>query len=619
MKKRIGLTVLGWLALIGAAWCADLTKAKRLLQIGDSAGALAELHGLAQAQPEHAEARLLIARAFAQCPFDLQMPGTVAVGRSNRERALYQLGILAKLGPAGQKLLLDSIAGGGKLAPLAMSAAGTEKLSAAVVPLGRVLDRKTLDAGTANTAISALVQIGGPRAAAVIKKMLDRETDKRRRRWLAARYLGCLAEKDLVKLAQTCQDGAVLQELAYRRSGVPDAAWVALARRRGLEPSQRRRALDRLSRMAEAQPAAYVGLLEELLKDPSDDVRWAATERLARAAPPKAIGPLVAALATRKRAGHALTALRNMKSQAVVAPMMKVLEQKCDLKKSRSWHVNRGQVYQVIVGSGADGEVLLRAVRLMLTPDPSQTGAYRPPHGRPRLHLPRLPSDKLARVVAALVKDTDPNVRHAAARALTDLEPKAALDSAFKLCRDKDAEVRRYAERAILHHARAGHVAPARLGALLNSDDGYVLRTTAQMLAVKPDKAVRNEMLALLKDGKRSPHAMGELARFFAALPDPRAADPLAAALLSERPPAPVDALATALKTCAKDLPAAARRVAGGLKHKSSLVRRNAITALGVLGDPSVLPDLVDAAGSVQSSAEKRLIKEAMRALTRKK
>ncbi len=617
MLRRTGVAAVALAMLAGAAFAADVDKAEKLVRIGDYAAAVAQLHTILTAEPENVDARLLMARAFAECRYDLQLPGAVKLGRRNLERALYQLNILAKLGAKGEKALVEAIGQSARLRYPAVLTAGSAKLVSAVPALAKVLDSPDAEENTSNAAVNALVQIRTPAAVTAIKKHLDGAQDRNRKQWLTARYLDCLDEGAVVELAKATKDQEILRQLSYRRS-LPQGGWLALVRRTDLSDDRRTRALDRLQNMAKTEKEKYVGLLEELLRDKSDEVRWAAEARMAGTAPERAMKPLIARLAREQKHAHdAFRTLLNMKNAAVIEPMLKVLGDKCDEKRYKTWWISRDRAYSVIVSAGAKDEPLVRAVRLMLQPDPASPRFHRPGY-RPPLNLPRsIPKGELANVVSALLADEKEDVRLAAARALQSLPTDDLLKLAPKALGDKNAGVQAQAGRAVVLRARREPVAPKHLIPLLKIGDSFVVRESASLLAAKPDKAALEAMLALLNDPKRRGDAMSHLVAYFTAVPDARAVKPLATVVVSDRPPSPVEPIAKALRKCAKDIPPVAKQIAQGLKHKSEYVRRNVVTALKALDDISVVDELGEALDKAKSTYERNMIKDALRSLTR--
>ena len=220
LSKRMMVAAVVVLVACSAVLGADLGKARKLLAIGDYAAALAELDAAVKVDPENVDARLLMARVFAECAIELKMPGQIEVGRSNRERATYQLDILVKLGKKGKGALLKAIEGGdAKLAPIAIQVAGKNRLAEAVGPMVKLLKGGKAGAPLVSTALYALAQIKTREAVDAIRQRLDKEKDPQAHRRLAAMYVGCLDDDALLKLAGKTKDPDVLQQLAYRRDG----------------------------------------------------------------------------------------------------------------------------------------------------------------------------------------------------------------------------------------------------------------------------------------------------------------------------------------------------------------------------------------------------------------
>ena len=265
------------------AGAADLSRAKQLIQIGDYAQAVTELHEFATKNPADLDVHLLLARAFAECEFHLKMPGEadgvrvrpsrirrrpplripgrIGVGWSNQTRACHELGLRAKAGAAGQKRLFAAIGAGGKLAPLAVRSAATAKLEAAVPAIAKALERKDADAELVRAAESALAQIGGPKAAEVLRKRIDRETNPNQKRQLISGYLRCLDDAALGQLARTSKDELLLSRLAGLWKGASPATLIALAGRTDLPDKPRTAALDRLKSLAKPDNPEYRMLL----------------------------------------------------------------------------------------------------------------------------------------------------------------------------------------------------------------------------------------------------------------------------------------------------------------------------------------------------------------------
>ena len=616
-RTRVGLALLIGVLVGPVLFGADLARGKKLMQIGDYAAALAEL---AKADPTNAEARLLTARCFAQCTFILQMPGPVNVGRTNRDRALYQLGVLLKLGKEGERRFLEAISAGDKLSPIAVDCAGRNKIAAAAPAVAEVLGRKETTEKTARAAVTALEQIGGEHAANAIKKQMEQETDPRRKNWFRGKYVNCLGEEALLTLARTSKDPLLLRQLSAGYAGQrPIRVLLTLARRTDVEENVRSNIVSALGRnMAKTDPDGFRKLLDELVRDASETVRWAAIQQMARVAPDKAIEPLVAALADKKRAYLAVQRLVGAKSAAAIEPLMKVLEDKCHPKRHAAWRLSRDRVFSALLASGIRGDQLVQAVRLMLRPDPAVRRFGRPPRHRPELPF-RLPKEELPHMIAELLKDPDKAVRHAAARGIGRMAEDDAIKTAIGLVNDKDDEIQRQAGNVILGRIRSGRLDADKLALLLKTKSRYVVQGAARLLAAKPAKDAVEPMLALLKDPNRAGYAMRELTGFFSAMPDPRAVAPLVAAILRERGTGQPEALAATLKKCAKDLPDAAMRVALGLASKSEPIRRRAISALKALGEPSASGVLLEAKEKTKSVFEKRLIQSAVDALLRRK
>jgi len=607
--KRISVSLVLLLAAFGASAAGALDSAANLIEIGDCAGAVARLEAWIKDKPADPAARLLMARAFAACPYDLRMPGAVDVGRNNRERALYQLEILPRLGKAGRATLLKAIADGDQtLTPLAVAAAGNRKVTAAVKPIAKWIDAHASDWGVKQAGVVALSKIGGAEAAAAVKRLFD-AAPAPKRSWLAGQYLACLDESALLAVAKTAKEPEILTRLTSRRLGGA-AALKAVAKRTDVAERIRTSALRGVVAGADASDTrATTTFLLPFLGDASASVRWAALDHLAGLDPDQAVPHLVAALDDEALRNDAISRLRRLKRPAAVKPLLAVLGEACKKKQLR-W---RDLVFRTMVESGASGDDLVKGIRLVLQSEPTSTA-----YGQP-LALPRaVPGDQMPMVVDRLLADKDLRIRLAGIRSLDRLEPAVAVKRAAALLDDKSAWVRKYAANVLLRHAGTGLVPAGDLARLLASPEEREWRSAAATLARRPAPEAADAFVSLLKNETRARSVAHDVVRFFAAAPDKRAVPGLVRLAGDPKASASMADLAKALKACAADPSAAAADLAKGLKNKSSYVRMRAAEVLGALGDRSVLADLVAAGRAAQSSQERRVIDAAIRALTAK-
>ena len=610
------------LAVSVPAVAADLTRAKQLVQIGDYAQAVGLLHELAVKDPMNVEVRLLMARAFAACEVDLKMPGKVDVGQSNGDRALYQLRILAKLGEVGQKRLIGEISGGGNLALPAVRAAASARLEAAVPAISATLEKRHADTRFVSAAESALQRIGGSKAAKALRKQIGREKDPRRALRLAEAYLRSLDGAALVEFARTSKDEPILGRLASFCPDVPAAPLFALAGRTDLPARFRLMAIHGLRRAAKADDPEQRKLLATLCTDKSDEVRWLATQRLAAVAPDEAVKPVIAAMKEKDHSYTALQMVREMKGEALVDELAKVIEELSDKEKRKNWKVDRDAVFRALIAAGADRPTLTRIVRQMVRTDFEHAASPErlPLHAK----LPDLPREHFVAVVKELLGDKELIVRGAAIRALrasSDVSDATSLELAKSVLNDKEAHIRRTAAHIILNVARRDKDATKDLILLLKSDESYIFASAIQILAKRREKAATKPMLKLFDNEDLAREVRDALTDFFAAVPDKAAVEPLLAELRREQPRVSVRRLAPAIKACAKGglAAATANEIAKSLKSKCANVRVNAATALRVLGHKCVLDALVRAEPAATSPTERQTIRRAIDTLKKGK
>ena len=435
---------------------------------------------------------------------------------------------------------------------------------------------------------------------------------------LDARDFRTLSAAELVELARTTKDKWQLSRLNHARSA-PDEVRMVIAGRTDLPDSPRYTALDCLRPLAKPDgDPAYRKLLGRLVNDKSSTIRGMAIKQLVTADPDKAAGLLVAMLKDKNRVNGALYLLPRVKSKKLVGLFAEVLADLSDEAKRQDWAVQRGRVFDMLVDAGAEGETLVDAARLMITPDPDRH-VSRDSQLR-NAQLPGIPKEHLAAVVKELLKDEDLVVRRAAVRSLAHIEPDAAFPLAQSLLDDKDDYVRHEACTVFIGLVVSKRKTPKELIPLLKSDDSYVRNSAVVRLAQHRERAALKPMIELLNDEEQAKDVWEWLTRFFTAVPDKAAVKPLTARLGREQPGVSPGQLAAAIKACAKDeVAAAAKEIAKLLDSESGFIRSNAITALRVLGHDCVLDALVRAQRAAKSTHERRNIQRAIDAVTKDK
>jgi len=626
----------------------NAADAKRLVEIGDYAQALPKLLELSKTDPENVEVRLLMAQAFAECGQALEVPGLQSVGKNNAERAAYHLQVLAKLGDDGGGALCKAIADGDEhLAPLAVEAAGNVGMEEAIDAIGAFLKRTHANDASEKKAITALTRIGGNRAADLIQRRMDYTANPSRRNRLAETCVRCYDSEGRIKLAGKTTDRKLLHALIRLSRSLPDAVELLtiIAQREDLNPemtawvrlravselwrlapeavitpladlsvdasqSVQRECLDRLrsalGSVASRDKAQHVALLEELSKHKSPAARWLAMEQLVAAAPEKAVAPLCNAIKDRAKGKSAVKMLERTKSRKALKTLFEVLEALSDPKRSKDWPVARDSVCAAVIACGAKSDELLRAIRLMDKPGPAGE-RYRLRDFFDRVKSQR--PEELEAFVAGLMADKNARLReYGATHGLPLLPIAARVKLALTIINNENADTRMHAFQTLREGNRLGLVKADVLIPLLRSEHKGVVRGVAQALSKKPAKTASKAMFELLKDSTRSKYAMRELAMFFEKVPDKRAADAFTWEIVSKSPAAPVETLAKAVKACSSDLPASAKEIARALQDEAHSVRMNAVKALGILADKSVLPDLFKALRKATSSREKRAL-----------
>ena len=337
MAKRFCVVALiGFLALLAGCGepppdAASLAGARKLIKDGDVARALSQLAELSDAEPENAEVRLLMAQTLAKCDPELKIPGLQSVGKSNVERAAYQLQILAKLGDAGNAALCSVITGDDEqLALTAVEAAGQVRLKEAVAAIRAFLKQGKGPAGAEVKAVRALIRIGGRPALDAIKSYVDDATGGHYPRGLGITCMKSLNREDRLELVRETKNPAILGGIVdsfrpvptegdrirarqraqrtarLRRGGTPRPpppvhhaleAVVAIAERGDASDDSRLRALKALKRYDER---TFKSVTEKLAKGTPDDVRIEAVCRLPYVKPAEPIEPIVASFMNRE-------------------------------------------------------------------------------------------------------------------------------------------------------------------------------------------------------------------------------------------------------------------------------------------------------------------------------
>lgn len=615
--RMIMLSVL--CVMCSTAGAASLDKARVLMRISDYAAAVSQLGSIVQADPTHAEARLLMARAFAESPMPLSMPGNVEVGKNNYDRAVYQLGIVLKLGDEGQAAVFALIRPGhDKLTPLAIRVVGQSRVAAAVAPLTKMLKHPDTQTEQAQSLIWALAAIRTEDAAKAVLKHYNQQKDEADRRRLAQQVIDALDAAGRAKLAEGTEDPLLLYRLVQIDGAEAEAVQLALLKRADLDEKLRLRALRQLAHAHRADKAARAGLMRGFVKDPSEAVRTQAILELVKAEPETSGKLLIDVLASEDRnvVQNALRTLRDLPAAAKVEPLLELLQAKNDPERHQNWpSVGRNDIYSELVRSDIDEKTLIRAVQLMLQPDPSQPKD----RGGRAVTIPWMTREQFATVLPRLAKHEDAQVRTQAFQNLNSLAPEKAIPLALEAVRDPDKGVSMAAGRALLALERRGLIPAEKLMPLVACKATWVQQSVIRLLTQKAAAGeVAEPMLALLKDKERAAPVMAELAGYFAKHPSEDAASAFFAAIILEKPPAPAETLAAALAKCVPNKADTAKDMAMALKHQSSTVRSHAAKALIVLGESVVLPELEEAARKAKDQYERRVLNRAIRALTPK-
>lgn len=663
MTKRLCVLMLAALIPL-LAGCSEpptagpsLADAKRLVEIGAYAQALPILRDLAEAEPENVEVRLLMARSFAECGLALEVPGLQSVGKSNAERAIYQLQVVAKLGDAGKAALREAIADvDSPLALPAIEAAGAAGTKGLTDVIGAYLKRCDQGGGSEKKVIEALVKIGGNEAADVIKELMKNTFDRRRKSDLAGKCASCYDPEGLIKQAGETTDQGLLNAIVQRarRTRVAEEVLTVVTERDfsgskslervkgsatselqqvapekvlkplvelcvGASEAVVRNNLERIRRaldtIADRNSKRYVELLEELSKAKAPAVRQHAASRLVEVAPEKAVAPLCVALKTPEESSKVLAMLRRTKSRKALPALLELMEAKSDPKRTEKWPVQRWDVCCAIIECQANGEELVRTLRLLEKPHPTER--RRRSELESFFNLVKEKNTKgLEEFVAVLLVDKEENYRrYGAALGLPRVLMAGRVRLALNATHNADSTIRMCALQVIRDGDLVEAIKIDELAKLLDSEHKDVMREAANLLSRKPPEVVSKHLFDLLKDSKRAKYVMPELATFFEKSPDKRAADAFVWEIVSSAPTASIDTLAKAVKACSADLTASAKEIARALQDESLSVRINAAKALEVLKDKAVLPDLYKALGKTTSSREKNLLSRLIRTL----
>ncbi|MCG3181067.1 MAG: hypothetical protein BIFFINMI_03436 [Phycisphaerae bacterium] len=673
MWRKVFLAGIALTVFAGVARADELVDATKLMEIGDHAAALVKLDAAVRANPTNGQVRLLMARCFADCRFNLELVGAARVGVNNAERAMYELGILANLGKEGTDLLIRTISDpDARLARLAITTVANIRLASAVEALADVVDREarskewtaawqkqayfgwtTTPPGAppvAVAAVEALSKIGGERAGAAILGHVTTRPDEPQDVWLAGKYVPCVAPAeagatirrlidvagerakptlrsmylsvlDAEGMTRACREekDAALLRMMCSNGNIPQAGLQALALRTDLPEADRLSAINllrwgvQLAAGVKRDRQLMVECMVALTQDKSEAIRWTAACQLADLDVPKAVPQLVASL-TGDHAREAIYKLKESKCPAALQPLLVVLADMTDADKQARYKTNAEAVFDAAVASGAEGETLYQAVKLLMTAAGSNTTDL-----RGRVPVGSLPSSALPTIIDRLLAENDVNFRRAGAWRLGALPPAERVARAERAMLDKDPEVHRSACQQMLGLVQSGQAECSRIAVLLQSDDEGLFKQTASVLAEKGDKAVADAFLTLTRDPKRASSVMSSILAYFARNPDSRAVGYLTGVILDENfiwDRSFMEVAAKGVKGGATDLPAAAKTIAQGLTSKSSRVRDHVAIALRVIGDKSVLEQLQEAARKADPrSAERKTIQDAIRAL----
>jgi HEAT repeat protein/beta-lactamase regulating signal transducer with metallopeptidase domain len=202
--------------------------------------------------------------------------------------------------------------------------------------------------------------------------------------------------------------------------------------------------------------------------------------------------------------------------------------------------------------------------------------------------LPEQGRDTTRAVVQALIdaiRDTDVEVRRAAARSLSQFEDPATLPAFREALRDADAEVRAVAAEALgERHDRGSATA---LAELLKDESAEVRRAAAGALGEIPRSGALAPLLAALKDPDAE--VRGHVIEALSKLKDPGAVEGLIAAIKDPKP----DVRARAIEALTElELEAPPEGILEALRDPHPQVRHQAAHAVGHFEDARAVPTL---------------------------
>lgn len=635
------------LVLAGGAVCADeIDKARAFIKISDYANAVAVLHKLAQQQPTNVEVRYLMAKAFAECPQDLQLPGTVSVGRNNAQRVAYQLKIMAKIGPKGRSRLIEMIdKEGPKLVIHAVKIAGEEKMTDAIEAI-IAFTRRTDGAPNewfASRGAAALSQIGGVKAAGAIHKMIGGDFSRsinfnsgvnlghgrapRRNILLVDLYLQALDDVELVKLASEEKDAKLLHRLLRLKEASANVH-VAVFSRRELPMSLRLSAMRQLpSNKAKAVRGLAATIVKVIEKDPAAaTLRPTIASRIQSWAPEQAVGLAETVLRGGRPTRYDESMLRIFaaaKGNRATNLLMDMLKAKCDSKRYERWQVSRHAVWTALRRKLSD-DALVEAALLMAQPTPK----WRSPSSHFAHWIKQesgLSAPLRTRVLERLSGSADVEERRCAVYGLASLPDKSAIKHYWSLAGDDDEKILEHATTGLVNMGIKGALSPEELLKIVAQVQPRHVSRLLKALIRRPKKEYADVFIAALKDAvnpktKVSYHtsrANGETlaaaVEFFNALPDQRATDLFTSTFFRSSSTNIQDRIARAVRKCSTDLKPVRKQLVGGLSHKNIIVRRNCAIALKILGDASVIPALAKAARRATTTSERAEFDAAIR------
>jgi hypothetical protein len=600
-------------ALAGAAAAGEIEQARSFVKIGDYANAVLVLHKLTLREPANVTARQLLARAFVESPHELHL-ADIRVGSSNRDRAVYQLEILAKLGEEGRTGLVACIAdGGSKLAPLAVEVAGTRRVGEAldaIVAFGQTEEPPQKGHATPLSA-TALARIGGQRAVAALRAMLDAGPHERFRAGVIGAYVDAVDADGLLRLARESRAEDVIARVVKDKEQHAAPVYAAILGRDDLSAPLRAAAMGRLAaakdwaaeKRADVIFAATRGKDAATLRSPAiDALRTLDRDKAAELA----VAELEAPNGGKINPKH-VELLAAGGGQGVTDLLLRILEEKTNRDTYARWaSIDRRVVWKTLGLRGVKGAELVRAAKLMVKPEFRAKG--RPTRGEALStwinYRSGLSKKAQAILVAHLVKDDDPGVRLQALYACRSLPGKVGVRHAQALADDKDEKVRRLAGEMLMNYAGEGLLQGAEIMAIVESTRGYRLSPVLKNLVRQKRKADAPLFLKILERDDRTSHYIARpAADYFRAVPDPRAAEPLMKLLTDKQQlhSGDIPVVAAALRACANDRAELTEKVLAGLKSDESSVRQTSAIALRHLGDKSCLAALGRAAKAEKS------------------